>query len=103
METDKKFIDGLFVKKPSNTAPSFIKGKISFKKDKFVNWLNLQQGEWVNVDILESQKGEYYAKVDEWKPNQEVSKEQGEEIKNMREEHNQKSDFDSITPENIPF
>jgi len=72
METDKKFIDGLFVKKPSNTAPSFIKGKISFKKDKFINWLNTQEGEWVNVDILESQKGEYYAKVDDWKPNQEA-------------------------------
>jgi hypothetical protein len=65
---DKKYIDGLFCKKPSPAAPTFIKSKISIKKDKFINWLNTQDTEWVNIDILESQKGEFYGKVDDWKP-----------------------------------
>jgi len=69
METDKKFIDGLFVKKPHANAPSFIKSKISIKREELITWLQEQEGEWINLDVKESQKGEYYAQVDEWKPN----------------------------------
>lgn len=63
------YIDGFFTKKPSEKAPQFIKAKVSIKKDKFINWLHTQETEWVNIDILESQKGEFYGKVDDWKPN----------------------------------
>ena len=82
---DKKFITGLFTKKPSPKAPSFLKAKVSIKKVDFAKWLNEQEGEWVNIDILESQKGEYYGKVDDWKPTAE------------------KVEDSEITPEDIPF
>lgn len=107
MEND--FINGLFFKKPSEKAPQFIKGKLSIKKIDFITWLNEQDVEWVNIDLLESKKGTYYAKVDEWKPNQEgLSQSDKEEIKNAREQHN--SGFDNINNDNseisvdqIPF
>ena len=78
---DKKFITGLFTKKPSPKAPSFLKAKVSIKKQDFIGWLEQQDSEWVNIDILESQKGEFYGKVDDWKPtaqgNQEAPQDSG--------------------------
>jgi hypothetical protein len=108
--SDTKFIDGFFCKKPSEKAPQFIKGKVSIKKDKFINWLNTQETEWVNIDILESQKGEFYGKVDEWKPNAQPEQKDSttsdfDEIKAIREQHNSQinNNEGEISASDIPF
>jgi hypothetical protein len=104
---DNKYIDGLFFKKPSPKAPSFIKGKMSIKKDKFINWLNTQDTEWVNIDILESQKGEFYGKVDEWKPTAQngLSNDEVKQIQELRGEPKGIDAFEenSIDLSDVPF
>ena len=66
---ENKFADGLYYKQPSAGAPSFVIGKISIKKEKFMPWIDQQQGEWINIDIKTSKEGKVYFQIDEWKPN----------------------------------
>jgi len=65
---EKKFIDGMFVERPSN-CPDFVKGKISINS-KFVEWYNANKNDkgYVNIDLLESKDGKLYAKHNDWKP-----------------------------------
>ena len=58
-------IQGLMVKKGN---VDFVKAKLGIKKSEFIPWLNTQEGEWVNLDILVSKAGELYAKINDWKP-----------------------------------
>lgn len=71
MPQEAKFIDGLIVKSPHANAPEFVIAKLSIKREELINWLQAQEGEWINADIKRSQKGSLYAQVDTWKPNQE--------------------------------
>jgi len=66
--SDVKFVDGLMVKKPHQNAPDFVKAGLSIKREELINWLQGQSGEWINVDIKESQKGSWYAQVNDWQP-----------------------------------
>jgi hypothetical protein len=68
MSEKKEFVNGLIVKAPHEKAPSFVKANISIKREELIEWLNSQQGDWVNVDIKESQGGKWYAEVNDWKP-----------------------------------
>lgn len=71
---ENKFINGLIVKKPADNAPDFVKGKISIKREELIKTLQGMTGEWVNADILESKETKkWYAKVDDWKPEQKKS------------------------------
>jgi hypothetical protein len=63
-----KFIDGLSVKKPVEQAPSFVIAKCSMLKPKLVEWLQQQDGDWINFDLMESKVGKFYFAVDEYKP-----------------------------------
>lgn len=65
--TDKQFAPGFIVKPPRDNAPSYVKASVSIKRDEFIAWLR-GQGEWVNLDIKESQGGKLYAAVNMWKP-----------------------------------
>lgn len=69
-----KFPEGIIVKKPHSNAPEFVKGKLSIKRDEFIEWLK-KQPEWVNLDIKESKKGNWYLAVDDWKPESKESNE----------------------------
>jgi hypothetical protein len=66
--SDIKFADGLRVSKPHENAPDFVKGRISIKRETLIDWLNKQQGTYINLDIKESKSGNLYAAVDNWKP-----------------------------------
>lgn len=96
-----KYPTGLFAKKPHEKAPQFIKGKLSVKRDEFINWLQTQETEWVNFDVKEGQDGKYYVQVDEWKPNNGLSQTQADDIKTLRDNHNGKKD--EIDESDIPF
>ena len=65
---DIQFADGLKVSKPHENAPEFVKGRISIKRETLIDWLNKQEGTYINLDIKESKSGNLYAAVDNWKP-----------------------------------
>ena len=61
------FVDGLIVKERDEKTPEFIILKLSLKRTELLEWLDKQEGEWVNVDIKRSQKsGKLYAQVNTW-------------------------------------
>lgn len=66
-----KFANGCVAKLPSESAPSFVKMKLSFKVAEFAQFLseNENNNGWVNVDILESKDGtKIYAAINEHTP-----------------------------------
>ena len=82
---------GFYIKEPHQNAPSFVLGKLSIKKDVAINWLGEQDGDYVNLDMLKSDKG-FYLKVNEWKPK-----------KNFKQAKSKEELDNSIKPEDLPF
>ena len=68
--SDKKveFVDGLFVDKPHDKAPDFIKCSISIKRSALISWLSQKEDDRINIDVKESKAGKYYASVNDFKP-----------------------------------
>ena len=66
--SDKKFVNGLIIKAPSDKAPDFIKCRISIKRKDLGNWLREQNEDWINLDVKVSKDGKWYAEVNDWKP-----------------------------------
>ncbi len=68
MADDKKFVDGMIVKRKPK-APDFVKCSLSFKCADFVTFMkaNHKKG-WLNVDLKMSKGGKLYAEVDTWEP-----------------------------------
>ena len=71
--SDKNFVEGMIVKLPDNSAPEFLKLKLSFKLDEFGAWIANQKRndadlEWLNVEIKEGRSGKWYAERNMWKP-----------------------------------
>jgi hypothetical protein len=66
--SDAKFIPGLFFKPPNDGAPEFIISKGSIKIADLIQFLQRQEGEWVNFDLKRSREGKPYAAIDDWKP-----------------------------------
>jgi hypothetical protein len=71
-EKDIEYVDGLYIKPPvtkdGRPLPEFIKGKGSIKVADMIGWLNTIETEWVNFDLKESKKGNWYCAVDDWTP-----------------------------------
>lgn len=88
MET--KFVDGLFVKR-NEKAPEFVIANLSFN-EKFLDWLkgNMNAKGYCNVDVVRSQKGTLYAKLNDWKP---------EDVRTLQQEEVE----DEINVDKIPF
>lgn len=63
MSDATEFVDGLIVKAPNPKAPDFVKAAISIKVAELKDWLDKQQGEWVNLDVKVSKSGKWYAAV----------------------------------------
>jgi len=66
--SDAKFIPGLFFKPPNDGAPEFVIAKGSIKIADLIQFLQRQEGEWVNFDLKRSREGKPYASIDGWKP-----------------------------------
>ncbi len=71
---DKEFPSGLIVKAPPEKAPDFVKCKISIRRVELMEWLASKSEEWINLQVKVSQKGVWYAEVDNWKPEIKVDK-----------------------------
>lgn len=70
MATETEFVNGLIVKAPREGAPEYVKASLSIKREELIAWLAGKDGEWINVDVKESQNGKWYAAVNNWKPQQ---------------------------------
>lgn len=70
MDNTKIFVDGMSFERPLRTAPKWVKGKLSLNVDKLIPFLQTHKTErgYVNVDLLESQKGTLYLALNTWKP-----------------------------------
>lgn len=68
MSNDTEFAKGLIVKPPHEKSPDYVKARLSIKIDELSAWLAEREGDWVNLDVKESQNGKWYAAVDKWKP-----------------------------------
>jgi hypothetical protein len=71
--TRMDFIDGLYVNKPHDNAPDFIKANLGINVDKFVEWLYAHEvndkGYLIKkIDIKESREGKFYAQVNDFVP-----------------------------------
>lgn len=68
MSFETIFPKGMIFKRPNENAPTFIKGKISFKVDEFIEFLQEHDNKgWVNIDLLQSKENKLYLKLDDWK------------------------------------
>ena len=64
---------GLRIYGRNDRAPQWVGDSIVINKAEFLEWLNNQPDEKVRLQIATSAKGGKYAKVDNWKPqNQDV-------------------------------
>ena len=70
MSTEKVFVQGFIFKRNEN-APSWAVGKVSIKVSEFKEFCDQHaNGEWINLEVKQSQGGKYYAELDTWKPTQ---------------------------------
>ena len=81
MSDSVDFIEGLFVKAPvkkdGSPLPHFVKAKGSIKVADMIGWLQTVQTEWVNFDVKESKKGNWYVAVDKWEPTKDEQYDKG--------------------------
>ena len=66
---EKQFADGMFVFKPRENAPDFIKVNLSFRVSEFKEFLDkFAENDNVNVDVKVSKGGKWYADLNTYKP-----------------------------------
>lgn len=65
--SDKEFIDGMGVKPPHERAPDFVKCSGYFRRLAMIEYLQKQEGDYVNFDIKESRNGKWYAERNTFK------------------------------------
>ncbi len=97
MSNENIFLNGLIIKAPRNGAPEFVKGSISIKREELITSLSALDDEWINLDIKNSKKGEWYASINNWKPNANKNQE-----KNTQSSSPQQSSGDDFS-DDIPF
>lgn len=98
---EKKFAEGFMYRAPAENAPSFVKGRVSFRVEEFKKFLddNRNENGFVNVDILESRaEGKYYGQLNDWK------KAEGIEKSEVQDHAAPPLDYpEEINPADIPF
>lgn len=98
--------DGLIIKSPSEAQEAFVVCKLSIKKAAFVQWLNQQEGDWVNLTVTKAKEDpkKFYSKLDTWKPDPTKAKPRSQadiDFDNMNGGIQYPSD--KTNPEDIPF
>ena len=96
-----QWVGGLFVNKPHEKAPDFIKCNLSIKVADLHEWLNKNQHladdkGYIKVVVKESKQGKWYCCVDDYKPKEDYYSEDGGEEVLKREDVDEADD-------SIPF
>ncbi len=66
--SDDIFIDGLRVFAPRDNAPDFVKAGGLITRKELGNWLRGRTEDEIRFDILQSKNGNYYVKINNYKP-----------------------------------
>lgn len=68
--TDKIFAKGIYIDKPHENAPDFVKGKVGIKVDEAIQFLKEHENArgYVNLDLLQSKEGKLYFELNDWVP-----------------------------------
>lgn len=63
--SEKIFAKGMRYELPHQSAPTWVRGKISVKVAEFIEFLEQHQNDkgWVNLDVLESKGGNWYIQL----------------------------------------
>lgn len=77
MADKKRLPKGIFVKRPNEKAPDFVKANINIKVQDAIEFLQGESGEWVSLDLLVSKDNKLYLSVNDWKPKQASNKQDG--------------------------
>ena len=66
------FLSGLYINKPNDNAPDFVKFGIAINKAQLladIDNYEVNDKGYIRLQVLESKDGEkWYAKIDDWKP-----------------------------------
>ena len=102
MANETEFVNGLIVKAPREGAPEYVKAQLSIKREELAAWLQTKDGDWINVDVKESQQGKWYAAVNTWKPDKGNGSPRNNAPQPQRRQP-EPSNFDSGMDSEIPF
>ena len=96
---DKIFPDGIYFNLPSDKAPEWVKGKLTFKVDEAVKFLEANQNNagLCNIDLLLSKTGKGYAALNQFEPKKPES---------LQQDDGAESSYDFTSDDespNIPF
>lgn len=111
MSEENIFADGLFYNDPREGAPEFVLGSMSVQVEQFIAFLNEQEKTekgYVKLDVLRSQAGKPYVKLNTWKPDDQapVTQDQVEAKKMTRKTPAPKQETlqsDDVDIDDIPF
>ena len=67
-KTEKIFVDGMRFEKPNEKAPEWVKGKISIKADKLIEFIEKHKSAkgWLNIDLKKAKSGALYLELNTW-------------------------------------
>lgn len=101
---EKVFADGFFIEKKEIEKAPWVKASISITVAQAIPFLQKHEkvGGYVNLTLMESQKGGYYLELDQWKPKDSIkpevkSPEQGPVPTDVEYPE------EDINPDEIPF
>lgn len=102
---ENKYPSGIYINKPRDNAPSFVKGSIAVQPSKAVEYLKqFMDKPYIYFDVLEGKvDGKWYLKVNDYKKSDNGNKNATE----VNSEPNNDKEIDypeeTISPEDIPF
>lgn len=50
MANDKQFVNGLYLNSPRETRPDFVIVEGSIHRERMIEWLQSQRGEWISIE-----------------------------------------------------
>ena len=62
----KEFVRGMYAKQPHESAPPWVKFGVTIRKEELMQWLAVQEGNWVNAQVCQSKSGKWYVEVNKW-------------------------------------
>ena len=94
---ERKYPKGIWFNQPHPNAPDFVIGKISIKRQDFLEWLdkqNVNEKGYIYLDVKESREGEPYCEVNDFKFKKRENQNKPP-VSNMPEE--------KVDPKGVPF
>lgn len=71
--TEKNFANGFILTRRAG-APDYVVGNVAINVAEFTEWLQTYKNEkgWINLNLMQSQNGKFYAEQNTWSPNSET-------------------------------